>query len=106
MLGIILAVCGFVILAPLYVVRKELTSKLISQTYYYLASDSKYLGLDDDDLRGNQPHAVPKWSHHMWKFFKRASRWLSSVKDLCAEPSTKHRKNRGRYRRNQLIVQI
>ena len=51
MLGIILAVCGFVVLAPVYVVRKELISKLISRTYCYLASDSKHLELDDDDLQ-------------------------------------------------------
>jgi uncharacterized membrane protein len=30
MLGIILAVCGFVVLVPVYVVKKELISKLIS----------------------------------------------------------------------------
>ena len=95
MLGIILAVCGFVVLAPVYVVRKELISKLISRTYCYLASDSKNV-----DERESQ--AAPKWSGHDWKFFKRASAWFSSVKRLCVEPSTNHRKNRGRYRRNRL----
>jgi hypothetical protein len=60
MLSIDLAVCGFVILAPVYVVRKELISNLISRTYYYLASDSENLDLDDDDLREVKPHAVPK----------------------------------------------
>jgi hypothetical protein len=70
MLNIILAVCGFVILAPVYVVRKELTRNLISQTYYYLASDSENLDLGNDDLRAIKPHAVPKWGQHMWKFFQ------------------------------------
>jgi hypothetical protein len=37
MFGIILAVFGFVILAPVYMVKKDLISKLKSQTYLYLA---------------------------------------------------------------------
>jgi hypothetical protein len=100
MLSIILAVCGFVILAPVCVVRKELISKLISQTYYYLASDSENLDLDDSDLREIRPHSVPNWSHCMWEFVRWASSWFTPVKDLCIRPSVKHWKNRGRYRRN------
>ena len=37
MLGLCFVVFGFVLLAPVYVVRKELISNLISQTYIYLA---------------------------------------------------------------------
>jgi hypothetical protein len=102
MLSIILAVCGFVILALVYVVRKKLISKRISQTYYYFASEN--LVLDNGDLREIRSHVVPKWSHHMWKFVKQASRWPMPVKDLCAKPSVKHWKNRGRYRRNRLAT--
>ena len=53
MLVAILAVCGFVILAPVYVVRKELISKLISRTYYYLASDSK--NVDERESQAARP---------------------------------------------------
>jgi hypothetical protein len=104
MLVAILAVCGFVILAPVYVVRKELISKLISRTYYYLASDSKNLDLDGDDLRETRPPAVPRCDRPMWKFLEWAGGWVVCAKDLCAVTVAKHRKNRGRFRRNRLAT--
>ena len=104
MLGIVCAVFGFVILAPVYVVRKELISKLITPTCFYLARKSTKLDIECSYTEKEAP--TPGWSLPGWiqKCLGAADLWFSDVKRVHIDPAPNHRKNRGRHRRNRLSM--
>jgi len=104
MLGIVCAVFGFVILAPVYVVRKELISKLITPTCFYLARKSTKLDIECSHTAQAAP--TLGWSFPGWiqKCLGAADLWFSNAKRVHVDPAPNHRKNRGRHQRNSLSM--